>query len=210
MIQVDDGAAGQRIDNFLLRVCKGVPKSHIYRILRSGEVRVNKRRVDAKYRLVTGDLVRVPPMRVAQSDAFEAGMAISAPPAQFEVIFEDEHMLAINKPAGVAVHGGSGIAFGVIEQMREARPLGKFLELVHRLDRETSGILLLAKKRAALVGLHEQIREKVRAVTGMNCVVELVPPRTLPRTSSGKLSRAKAKTLYLSGEIEPYKLLEAA
>lgn len=159
MIQVDDGAAGQRIDNFLLRVCKGVPKSHIYRILRSGEVRVNKRRVDAKYRLVTGDLVRVPPMRVAQSDAFEAGMAISAPPAQFEVIFEDEHMLAINKPAGVAVHGGSGIAFGVIEQMREARPLGKFLELVHRLDRETSGILLLAKKRAALVGLHEQIRE---------------------------------------------------
>ncbi len=160
MIQVDDGAAGQRIDNFLLRVCKGVPKSHIYRILRSGEVRVNKRRVDAKYRLVAGDVVRVPPVRIAQAELYEASSAaMAAPPAHFDVIFEDEHMLAINKPAGVAVHGGSGIAFGVIEQMRQARPLGKFLELVHRLDRETSGILLLAKKRAALVGLHEQIRD---------------------------------------------------
>jgi 23S rRNA pseudouridine955/2504/2580 synthase len=159
MIQVDDELAGQRIDNFLLRVCKGVPKSHIYRILRSGEVRVNKGRVDAKYRLAPGDVVRVPPIRIAQADAFDAGAAASAPPANFEILFEDDSMLAINKPAGVAVHGGSGIAFGVIEQMREARPLGKFLELVHRLDRETSGILLLAKKRAALVGLHEQIRE---------------------------------------------------
>jgi 23S rRNA pseudouridine955/2504/2580 synthase len=157
MIQVDDGVAGQRIDNFLLRVCKGVPKSHIYRILRSGEVRVNKGRVDAKYRLAIGDIVRVPPMRVAQGGA--ADMAVAAPPANFDVLFEDEHLLVIDKPAGVAVHGGSGVAFGVIEQMREARPLGKFLELVHRLDRETSGILLLAKKRAALVGLHEQIRE---------------------------------------------------
>ncbi len=159
MIQVDDGAAGQRIDNFLLRVCKGVPKSHIYRILRSGEVRVNKGRVDAKYRLVLGDIVRVPPVRIAQSEAFDAAVDLPPPPANFEVLFEDEHIIAINKPAGVAVHGGSGIAFGVIEQMRAARPPGKFLELVHRLDRETSGILLLAKKRAALVGLHEQIRE---------------------------------------------------
>jgi 23S rRNA pseudouridine955/2504/2580 synthase len=157
IIQVDDGVAGQRIDNFLLKVCKGVPKSHIYRILRSGEVRVNKGRVDAKYRLVTGDLVRVPPIRVAlgEVDVFAA----AAPPAEFSVLFEDEYLLIIDKPAGVAVHGGSGIAFGVIEQMRAARPLGKFLELVHRLDRETSGVLMLAKKRAALVGLHEQIRE---------------------------------------------------
>jgi 23S rRNA pseudouridine955/2504/2580 synthase len=157
MIQVDEGVAGQRIDNFLLRVCKGVPKSHIYRILRSGEVRVNKGRVDAKYRLAAGDVVRVPPVRVAERGAGEP--ATFAPPARFEVLFEDEYLLAIDKPAGVAVHGGSGIAFGVIEQMREARPLGKFLELVHRLDRETSGVLMLAKKRAALVGLHEQIRE---------------------------------------------------
>jgi 23S rRNA pseudouridine955/2504/2580 synthase len=157
MIQVDDGAAGQRIDNFLLRVCKGVPKSHIYRILRSGEVRVNKGRVDAKYRLVAGDIVRVPPVRLAGRGMDEPPAV--APPARFHVLFEDEYLLAIDKPAGVAVHGGSGIAFGVIEQMREARPLGRFLELVHRLDRETSGVLMLAKKRAALVGLHEQIRE---------------------------------------------------
>ncbi len=156
MIQVDEGIAGQRIDNFLLRVCKGVPKSHIYRILRSGEVRVNKGRVDAKYRLVSGDVVRVPPVRVAERGAEASPVA---PPARFDVLFEDEYLLIIDKPAGVAVHGGSGIAFGVIEQMREARPLGKFLELVHRLDRETSGVLMLAKKRAALVGLHEQIRE---------------------------------------------------
>jgi 23S rRNA pseudouridine955/2504/2580 synthase len=157
MIQIDDGSAGQRIDNFLLRICKGVPKSHIYRILRSGEVRVNKGRVDAKYRLASGDVVRVPPVRVAQALAEDA--ALPVPAAHFDVLFEDDHLLVIDKPAGVAVHGGSGVAFGVIEQMREARPQGKFLELVHRLDRETSGILMLAKKRAALVGLHEQIRD---------------------------------------------------
>jgi 23S rRNA pseudouridine955/2504/2580 synthase len=157
MIQIDDGSAGQRIDNFLLRICKGVPKSHIYRILRSGEVRVNKGRVDAKYRLAYGDVVRVPPVRVAQ--ALDADLAPPVPAAHFDVLFEDDSMLVIDKPAGVAVHGGSGVAFGVIEQMREARPQGKFLELVHRLDRETSGILMLAKKRAALVGLHEQIRD---------------------------------------------------
>jgi len=157
MIQVDEGAAGQRIDNFLLRVCKGVPKSHIYRVLRSGEVRVNKGRAGADYRLAVGDIVRVPPMRIAQAAAPEIPMP--APAGEFEVLFEDESLLVINKPAGVAVHGGSGVAFGVIEQMREARPAGRFLELVHRLDRETSGILVLAKKRAALVGLHEQIRE---------------------------------------------------
>ncbi|RQH09655.1 RluA family pseudouridine synthase [Paraburkholderia dinghuensis] len=156
-VEIDDGAAGQRIDNFLVRVCKGVPKSHIYRILRSGEVRVNKGRVDAQYRLAEGDIVRVPPIRTAQSGA--SASAAPVPAGQFSVLFEDEGLLVIDKPAGVAVHGGSGVAFGVIEQLREARPQGKFLELVHRLDRETSGILMLAKKRAALVGLHEQIRE---------------------------------------------------
>ncbi|WP_043202203.1 RluA family pseudouridine synthase [Paraburkholderia acidipaludis] len=157
-VEVDEDSAGQRIDNFLLRVCKGVPKSHIYRILRSGEVRVNKGRIDAQYRLVLGDVVRVPPIRTAQADA-GAAVAAPVPAAQFPVLYEDEALLVIDKPAGVAVHGGSGVAFGVIEQLREARPHAKFLELVHRLDRETSGILMLAKKRAALVGLHEQIRE---------------------------------------------------
>ncbi len=156
MLEIDDSAAGQRIDNFLLRVCKGVPKSHIYRILRSGEVRVNKGRVDAQYRLAHGDLVRVPPIRIAKSD--EPAHAL-APSAHFDILFEDDHLLVIDKPAGVAVHGGSGVAFGVIEQLRAARPQAKFLELVHRLDRETSGVLMLAKKRAALVNLHEQIRE---------------------------------------------------
>lgn len=157
VIEIDDSAAGQRIDNFLLRICKGVPKSHIYRILRSGEVRVNKGRIDAQYRLELGDLVRVPPIRVAQPN--EAVAHAPVPSAEFRTIFEDEHLLVIDKPAGVAVHGGSGVAFGVIEQMREARPQAKFLELVHRLDRETSGILMLAKKRSALVNLHDQIRE---------------------------------------------------
>src|SRR5471032_2577081 len=157
MIEIDENAAGQRIDNFLLRVCKGVPKSHIYRILRSGEVRVNKGRIDAAYRLELGDLVRVPPIRTAQHD--ETPVSSNAPAAEFPILFEDDHLLVIDKPAGVAVHGGSGVSFGVIEQLRQARPEAKFLELVHRLDRETSGVLMLAKKRAALVGLHEQIRE---------------------------------------------------
>ncbi|WP_414444277.1 RluA family pseudouridine synthase [Burkholderia sp. 22PA0106] len=157
MVEIGDDSAGQRIDNFLLRVCKGVPKSHIYRILRSGEVRVNKGRIDAQYRLAYGDVVRIPPIRLATPDA--AQEAAPVPAAEFEILFEDDAMVVINKPAGVAVHGGSGVSFGVIEQMRAARPTAKFLELVHRLDRETSGILMLAKKRSALVGLHEQIRE---------------------------------------------------
>ncbi|SAL31602.1 RluA family pseudouridine synthase [Caballeronia sordidicola] len=157
MIEIDENAAGQRIDNFLLRVCKGVPKSHIYRILRSGEVRVNKGRIDAAYRLEMGDLVRVPPIRTAQLD--ETPVSSNAPAAEFPILFEDDHLIVINKPAGVAVHGGSGVAFGVIEQLRNARPQAKFLELVHRLDRETSGVLMLAKKRSALVNLHEQMRD---------------------------------------------------
>jgi 23S rRNA pseudouridine955/2504/2580 synthase len=157
MIEIDENAAGQRIDNFLLRICKGVPKSHIYRILRSGEVRVNKGRIDAAYRLEMGDLVRVPPIRTAQLD--ETPVSSNAPAAEFPILFEDDHLIVIDKPAGVAVHGGSGVAFGVIEQLRNARPQAKFLELVHRLDRETSGVLMLAKKRSALINLHEQMRE---------------------------------------------------
>ncbi|MGO4305418.1 RluA family pseudouridine synthase [Cupriavidus sp. RAF12] len=156
-VTIDESAEGQRIDNFLLKVAKGVPKSHIYRVLRSGEVRVNKGRIDATYRLQCGDVVRIPPMRVAEKASPDAGGAY-VPSAEFPILFEDAHLLVIDKPAGVAVHGGSGVAFGVIEQLRRARPDAKFLELVHRLDRETSGILVLAKKRSALVHLHEQIR----------------------------------------------------
>jgi 23S rRNA pseudouridine955/2504/2580 synthase len=152
-VTISDEEAGQRIDNYLLRVCKGVPKSHIYRILRSGEVRVNKGRIDQLYRLAAGDVVRIPPVRVAERASTQA-----APGAEFKIVFEDTHLLVIDKPAGVAVHGGSGVSYGVIEQLRASRPDAKFLELVHRLDRETSGLLLLAKKRSALTNLHEQMR----------------------------------------------------
>jgi 23S rRNA pseudouridine955/2504/2580 synthase len=153
-VTITDEEAGQRIDNYLLRVCKGVPKSHVYRILRSGEVRVNKGRIDQLYRLQAGDVVRIPPVRIAEKEN-----AAAVPAAEFPVLFEDTHLLIVDKPAGVAVHGGSGVSYGVIEQLRAARPQAKFLELVHRLDRETSGLLLLAKKRSALTNLHEQMRD---------------------------------------------------
>ena len=156
-LTVDEASDGQRIDNYLAKTLKGVPKSHIYRILRSGEVRVNKGRIDASYKLVLNDVVRVPPIRVATAEI----AVINAPATsvlQSTVIYEDDAMLVIDKPAGFAVHGGSGVSRGVIEQLRLERPKAKFLELVHRLDRETSGVLMLAKKRTALVALHEMIR----------------------------------------------------
>jgi len=164
-VSVDENSAGQRVDNFLMRQLKGVPKTHVYRIIRSGEVRVNKGRVGADTRLQTGDQVRLPPVRVservAEKEQTMADMsARSAPGRDFAVLHEDEHLIAINKPAGVAVHGGSGVSFGVIEQLRMARPGAPFLELVHRLDRETSGILLVAKKRSALKNLQDQFRAR--------------------------------------------------
>lgn len=152
-LEVDENGADQRIDNFLLRLLKGVPKSHVYRILRGGEVRVNKKRVDQTYRLQPGDLLRIPPVRVAEKPE-----TAFVPAVEFPVLYEDDALLAVNKPAGTAVHGGSGVSFGVIEQLRRARPQAKFLELVHRLDRETSGVLLLAKKRSALTAMHEIMR----------------------------------------------------
>ena len=157
-VTVDEDSAGQRLDNFLMRILKGVPKTHVYRIIRSGEVRINRGRVSAETRLELGDVVRLPPVRVSEKPAEKE--AASVPAREFPVLFEDEWVLAIDKPAGVAVHGGSGVNFGVIEQLRRARPQAKFLELVHRLDRETSGILLLAKKRAALTRLQDQFRER--------------------------------------------------
>jgi 23S rRNA pseudouridine955/2504/2580 synthase len=156
LVAVDEGSDGQRLDNFLLRTLKGVPKTHVYRIIRSGEVRVNKGRAAADTRLTTGDQVRLPPVRVAAP----ATLAEAAPPREFPILFEDEHLLVIDKPAGVAVHGGSGVSFGVIEQLRRARPEAKFLELVHRLDKETSGLLMLAKKRSALTHLQDQLRQR--------------------------------------------------
>ena len=157
---MDEESAGQRLDNFLIKHLKGVPKTHVYRIIRSGEVRINKGRVDAQTRLNTGDLIRVPPVRLSQGKELGEAPAPEdvSPAKEFPVLMEDEWMLAINKPSGVAVHGGSGVSFGVIEQLRSARPLAKLLELVHRLDKETSGILLVAKKRSALTQLQAQFK----------------------------------------------------
>jgi 23S rRNA pseudouridine955/2504/2580 synthase len=152
-LEVGEEAAAQRIDNFLLRHLKGVPKSHVYRVLRSGEVRVNSGRVKPAYRLKTGDRVRVPPVRTAERPAAPA-KAVKLP-----VVHEDAGVLIVDKPAGVAVHGGSGVSFGVIESLRAARPQAKYLELAHRLDRDTSGLLIVAKKRSALVELHRLLRE---------------------------------------------------
>ena len=156
-ITVDADSAGQRLDNVLLRLLKGVPKTHVYRVIRSGEVRVNSGRAQAETRVAEGDRIRVPPMRLAER---RADAVPQAPPREFPVLFEDEHLLAIDKPAGVAVHGGSGVSSGVIEQLRRARPQARYLELVHRLDKETSGVLLLAKKRSALTALQDQFRAR--------------------------------------------------
>lgn len=152
---MDEGSAGQRLDNFLIRELKGAPKTLVYRIIRSGEVRINKGRCAADSRLEVGDIVRVPPVRLAEKPADPA-----IPAREFPVVFEDEHLIVVNKPAGVAVHGGSGVSFGVIEQLRRARPQAKFLELVHRLDKETSGLLMIAKKRSALTHLQDQLRDR--------------------------------------------------
>ncbi|MCG2577549.1 RluA family pseudouridine synthase [Dechloromonas sp. XY25] len=157
-VVIGDEEQGQRLDNFLIRCCKGVPKSHIYRILRSGEVRVNSKRVDATYRLRAGDNLRIPPIRIAERPQNEVD-ELAKQRVDLPIIFEDEAMLVIDKPEGVAVHGGSGVSFGVIEALRRQRPQAKFLELAHRLDRETSGVLLVGKKRLALTALHDMFRE---------------------------------------------------
>ncbi len=159
MIEVDADHAGQRVDNFLFTRLKGVPKSHVYRILRTGEVRRNGGRVKAQDRLEAGDRVRVPPVRVAERDAPQLPLEALRSRIEPRILYEDEDLLVLNKSSGMAVHGGSGLSYGVIEALRELRPTAKFLELVHRLDRETSGCLLIAKKRSALKSLHTQFRE---------------------------------------------------
>ena len=196
-VTVDENADGQRLDNFLIRQLKGVPKTHVYRIIRSGEVRVNKGRASADTRIQTGDVVRLPPVRVSERMVDKAlemeKLALTYKEAalneqagkkesgrtsalkNFPVLLEDEYLIAIDKPAGVAVHGGSGISFGVIEQLRMTRPQAKFLELVHRLDRETSGILLVAKKRSALTHLQNQFRERETGKTYLALVAGAWP-----------------------------------
>ncbi len=161
-VEIDDDFAGQRIDNFLLARLKNVPKSMIYRIVRKGEVRVNKKRIKPEYKLQEGDLVRIPPVKLPESTAPELPSVKLSKVSELEscIIYEDDHLLVLNKPSGTAVHGGSGLKFGAIEALRALRPDARFLELVHRIDRDTSGILLIAKKRSALRRLQEQFRNK--------------------------------------------------
>jgi 23S rRNA pseudouridine955/2504/2580 synthase len=171
--EVGEEGDTQRLDNYLVRLLKGVPKSHIYRIVRSGEVRVNSGRVGPDHRLSQGDRLRLPPVRTSIRTPRPAGDRAAAPRFTGRILHEDEALIAIDKPAGVAVHGGSGVSLGLIEQLRRERPEARFLELVHRLDRGTSGVLLLAKKRSALTALHQQLRDgQVR-----KCYVALVRGR---------------------------------
>ena len=198
-VLVDEDAAGQRLDNFLMRHLKGVPKSHVYRIIRSGEVRVNKGRACADDRVAAGDQVRLPPVRISdrvaeKADAMAATIASGAPAREFSILFEDDYLMAIDKPAGVAVHGGSGVSFGVIEQLRMARPQAVFLELIHRLDRETSGILLIAKKRSALKLLQNQFRERETGKTYLALVLGQWP------ASKKVLDKPLHKYLLANGE----------
>jgi 23S rRNA pseudouridine955/2504/2580 synthase len=163
MVSAGESHAGQRLDNFLIGQLKGVPQSRVYRMIRSGEVRVNGGRSTAEHRLTADEIVRVPPVRMPANDPIRAeksaSLIASLPKLLVPILHEDDDLLVINKPAGLAVHGGSGVSHGAIERLRAARPQAKFLELVHRLDRETSGVLLIAKKRSALLALHTQLRE---------------------------------------------------
>ena len=156
---IEEEEKGQRIDNFLFKRYKHIPKSHIYQMLRSGQIRTNGKRINGSYRLQVGDIIRIPPIKAPEKSSFRKIPLASSNFFTFKKLFEDDALLVIDKPVGMAVHGGSGIKFGVIEQLRAQNLSWKFIELVHRLDRETSGVLLLAKKRSALVNLHQQIRE---------------------------------------------------
>ncbi len=159
-VEIGPDASGQRIDNYLTRELKGVPKSLIYRVLRKGEVRVNKGRVQPGYKLQDGDVLRIPPVRVSEGEHTAAPSESIKELIKQSILYEDNGLLVINKPSGVAVHGGSGIQYGVIEALRALYPQKKDLELVHRLDRDTSGCLMVAKKRSVLRHLHDQIRDK--------------------------------------------------
>ena len=187
-LEVGEEGEAQRIDNFLLRELKGVPKSHVYRVLRSGEVRVNSGRVKPDYRLKIGDRVRIPPVRVADRKP------PPPKPLDLPITYEDDAVLVVDKPSGVAVHGGSGVSFGVIESMRASRPQAKFLELAHRLDRDTSGLLILCKKRSALVELHRMLRE------GEVDKIYLAVVKGVPAKKSLEMRQSLHKYVTASGE----------
>ena len=228
---IDEASEAQKIDNFLLKILKNIPKSHVYKILRSGEVRVNKKRVDTSYRLKLEDLVRIPPiaMEGQKNQTTEAPKWPHTAWFEKSILYEDEALLAINKPSGIAVHGGSGLNFGVIELIRHLRPHAKFLELVHRIDRDTSGILLIAKKRSALVMMHEMMRqnriEKKYTMmvqghwTEAKKIVELRLKKTLTNRGERRVhvtidendedQQMSKSIFYLKKILGPYSLLEA-
>jgi 23S rRNA pseudouridine955/2504/2580 synthase len=230
-VLVDEASETQKIDNFLLKILKNVPKSHIYKILRSGEVRVNKKRIDTSYRLKIDDQVRIPPIAIEMKRASHVIEPKQQQTAWLEtnIIYEDDALLAINKPSGYAVHGGSGLNFGVIELIRHARPKAKFLELVHRIDRETSGILLIAKKRSALVNMHDMMRHNriekkyIMMVEGEwiepKKTVELMLKKTFTQGGERRVNvtddeddsqNQMSKTIfYLKKSLGTYSLLEA-
>ena len=231
IVVVDEASETQKIDNFLLKILKNVPKSHIYKILRSGEVRVNKKRIDTSYRLKIDDQVRIPPIAIETARAPHVIEPKQQQTAWLEtnIIYEDDALLAINKPSGYAVHGGSGLNFGVIELIRHARPKAKFLELVHRIDRETSGILLIAKKRSALVNMHDMMRHNriekkyIMMVEGEwvepKKIVELMLKKTFTQGGERRVNvtddeddsqNQMSKTIfYLKKSLGSYSLLEA-
>ena len=197
LVSIDENSAGQRLDNFLIRTCKGVPRSHLYQLIRSGQLRIDGRRTKADHRLELGEQLRIPPLRVAQPEPVRGGgssQLAAAAGARLPIIYEDEGIVAIDKPAGLAVHGGSGVVSGAIEQLRAARPDERFLELVHRLDRETSGVLLFARKRPWLLDLHRQLRERSTDKRYLAIVSGRFPKRT--KTMASALQR------YLTGEGE--------
>jgi 23S rRNA pseudouridine955/2504/2580 synthase len=158
-LSVDEDSAGQRLDNYLVRELKGVPKTRLYRAMRKGEIRVNKGRVKADYRVVAGDLVRIPPLHRPSPTEPAPVPRYWAQQISQRIIYEDDRLLVINKPSGLAVHGGSGLSFGLIESLRQLRPDDRYLELVHRLDRDTSGVIMIARRPAILRELHRQLRE---------------------------------------------------
>lgn len=198
VLEINAELAGQRLDNFVLGQCKGVPKSHVYRLIRSGRLRVNGGRRTADYRLAAGDRVRIPPIsavRVSESaggarDADQSLKTRAALAARLPVIYEDEWIVVIDKPEAVAVHGGSGVSSGVIERLRAARPGERFLELVHRIDRETSGVLVVARRRPALLALQAQWRERAPAKRYLAIVTGSWPLRS--KTLSAPLRRLPA------------------
>lgn len=194
-LTIGEGALDQRIDNFLIARLKGVPKSLIYRKIRKGEVRVNKKRVKPEYKLKIGDEVRIPPITVNGSETPQVSPRLdSVKKLEASILYEDATLLVLNKPSGLAVHGGSGLKFGAVEALRALRPEQKFIELVHRLDRDTSGCLVFAKKRSALRALHQQLREK----TVDKRYFTLVKGRWPPRLS--RVDYALTKNMLSSGE----------